>query len=74
MAGNDIHTRRPKATHEAPASCDWRPISVSQLCELLGVDPERFVSIQMQAADGSGPYYSTASQTVWIVLKPEVRQ
>lgn len=44
------------------------PISVSQLCELIGVDPERFRAVEMDACKREGE--PRDSSRLWIVLEP----
>ena len=49
-----------------------RPIGVSQLCELLGVDPTRFVGIEPDR--GVRGAEKRDSTKWWIVLEPEEMQ
>lgn len=45
------------------------PISVSQLCELIGVDPARFRGVEPDQCKREGE--PRDSSRLWIVLEPE---
>ena len=44
-------------------------ISVSQLCELIGVDPRRFVGVERDKGTREGQ--SANRSRLWIVLEPK---